>query len=115
MGTGRKKNRFLILDANILIDYIKCDRTILKLICTYVGEIYLATTVLNEINDFDETECTEFGVILVEPELRQVVLAAEEVGRLSFQDNLCFILAKENGWTCVTNDIPLRKKFFALA
>lgn len=37
-----KKKHFLILDANILIDFYKCDRTIVKLICTYVGQIYLA-------------------------------------------------------------------------
>jgi hypothetical protein len=37
-------------------------------------------------------------------------LAAEKIGSLSFHDNLCLILAKENSWTCVTNDKPLRQK-----
>jgi len=106
---GRKRN-FLILDANILIDFCKCDRTIIKLICTYVGQIYLATPVLSEINEIDEGACVELGIILVEPELEHVMLAAEKKGPLSFQDNLCLILAKEYGWTCVTNDKPLRQK-----
>jgi len=106
----RKKRRFLILDANILIDYIQCDRSIIKLICCYVGEIYLATPVLNEINQIDENDCLELGIKLVEPELEQVMLAAGGKGPLSFQDNLCLILAKENVWTCVTNDKPLRKR-----
>ena len=38
------------------------------------------------------------------------MLAAGEKGPLSFQDNLCFLMAKQNGWTCVTNDKPLRRK-----
>jgi len=107
---GRKKRHFLILDANILIDYCQCDRSIIKLICYYVGEIYLAAPILNEINQIDEGDCLELGIKLVEPELEQVMLAAGGKGPLSFQDNLCLILAKENGWTCVTNDKPLRKK-----
>lgn len=99
----------MILDANILIDFCNCDRTIVKLICTYVGQIYLATPVLNEINQINEGDCLELGIILVEPELDQVMLASIKKGPLSFQDNLCLILAKERGWTCVTNDKPLRK------
>jgi len=87
-----------------------CDRTIIKLICTYVGQIYLAMPVLNEINWIDESDCVELGIILVAPELEQLMLAAEKKGPLSFQDNLCLILAKEYGWTCVTNDKPLRQK-----
>ena len=47
----KKKQRFLIPDANVLIDFIKSDRTIIKLICTYIGQIYLATPVLNEIKE----------------------------------------------------------------
>ena len=75
---GTKKKHLLILDANILIDFYKCDRSIVKLICTYVGQIYIATPVLSEINDIDEGDCFELGVILVEPELGQVILASEK-------------------------------------
>lgn len=105
-----KKRRFLILDANILIDFCKFDKTIIKLICSYVGQIYLATPVLDEINEIDEDDCVELGILLVEPELEQLMMASEKKGRLSFQDRLSLILAKDNGWTCVTNDIPLRQK-----
>ena len=106
----KKKKHFLILDANILIDLCKCDRTIIKLICTYVGQIYLATPVLPEIHDIDERYCEEIGIILVEPELDQMILASEAKGPLSFQDKICLLLAKKNGWICVTNDKPLRQK-----
>ena len=38
------------------------------------------------------------------------MLAVEKRGSLSFQDNICLILAKEHGWTFVTNDKPLRRE-----
>lgn len=108
---GTNKRRFLILDANILIDFIKCDRTIIKLICTYVGQIYLATPVLNEVKEINESDCLELGIILVEPEVEQLNLVAmERRGPLSFQDSLNLFLAREHGWTCVTNDKPLRRE-----
>lgn len=106
----KKTHHFLILDANILIDFFKCDRTIIKLICSYVGQIYIATPVLNEVTEISESDCIELGIVLVEPDLEQVFIAAEKRGPLSFQGHLCLILAKENGWTCVTNDKPLRKE-----
>jgi rRNA-processing protein FCF1 len=105
-----KHKPLLILDANILIDFCKCDKTIVQLICHHVGQIYLATPVLYEINEIDENDCLDLGIILVEPELELAILAAEEKGPLSFQDKLCFLMAKQNGWTCVTNDKPLRRR-----
>lgn len=77
------------------------------MICTYVGQIILATPVLSEINQIDKCVCIELGVKLIEPKLEQVMLAAVKKGPLSFQDNICLILAKKHGWTCVTNDKPL--------
>lgn len=105
-----KKRWFLILDANILIHFVKCDKTIIKLLCSYVGQIHLATPVMNEINEINEADCIELGIRLVEPDIEQAMLAMKNRGPLSFQDNLCLVLAKEHGWTCVTNDKPLRRQ-----
>ena len=108
---GTKTQPFLIVDANILIDYFTCDRTIIKLICTYVGQIHLATPVLSEVKEISENDCLELGITLVEPSLEQLILATTgRRGPLSFQDRLCLILAKDQRWTCVTNDKPLRKE-----
>ena len=108
---GTKTKPFLIVDANILIDYFKCDKTIIKLLCAYVGPIHLATPVLREVNEISENDCLELGITLIEPELDQVMLAtAESRGPLSFQDRLCIILARTHEWTCVKNDKPLRRE-----
>ncbi len=94
----------------MLIDFYSCDKTILKLICNYVGQIYSSTPILNEINEINEGDCSELGIILIEPKLDHLIAASIGKGPLSFQDNMCFLLAKEHGWTCVTNDRPLRRK-----
>lgn len=66
---AKKKRHFLILDANILIDFCQCDRTIVKLVCNYVGQVYLTTPVLNEVKQIDEGDCQELGIILVDARL----------------------------------------------
>ncbi|EEG77470.1 hypothetical protein [Dethiobacter alkaliphilus] len=105
----KKEKRFLILDANTLIDFYKSDRMLIKLFTTYLGEIYLAKPVFDEVWEINANDCIELGIILVEPGLEQLLLASEGTGSLSFQDKLCYILAKDNQWACVTNDKPLRR------
>jgi len=104
------KDGFLILDANALIDYYRFNREIIKLVCTHVGQIFIAKPVLEEVTQLNTNHCAELGIILIEPELDELLEAAEKRGRLSFQDHLCLILAKKHGLICVTNDKPLRKE-----
>lgn len=101
---------FLILDANVLIDLFQCDKMILPLISQYVGQIAVATTILEEIKGFTVDDCLELGISLIEPSLDHVLSAADKPGPLSFYDWLCFLLAKDGNWTCVTNDKALRKQ-----
>lgn len=54
-----KKNCILILDANVLIDFINCDKSIIKLICSYIGQIYLPSPILDEINNLSDNDCIE--------------------------------------------------------
>jgi len=104
------KHGLLILDANALIDYYRCNREIFKLVCTHIGQIYLAKPVFDEVTQINTDQCTELGIILIEPELDDLLEAGGKRGRLSFQDHLCLILAKKHGLTCVTNDKPLRRE-----
>ncbi len=113
MGSGsviRKPQHPLILDANILVDYVPCDNTVIKLISTHVGHIHVATPVLHEVKQITEHDCLNLGITLVEPQVEQLISAAHGRGPLSLQDHLCVLLAKERGWTCVTNDRPLRRE-----
>ncbi len=100
---------YLLVDANVLIDYVSSERAVLASAARHVGTVYVSTTIIDEVADLDTTECERLGLQVVEPSLPQLATAASKRGRLSFQDHLCLILARENGWTCVTNDVALRK------
>lgn len=101
---------FLVLGANVLIDLYTSDSTIIRLINSFIGQLILPEPVLSEVRSINKVDCSELGIVLVEPKLEQVMQAASGKGALSFQDNLCLILAKDNGWTCVTNDKLLRQR-----
>ena len=100
---------YLLVDANVLIDYVASERAVLASAARHVGSVYVSTTILDEVASLDAAECERLGLHVVEPSLPQLATAAGKRGRLSFQDHLCLILARENGWTCVTNDVALRK------
>lgn len=106
MPEGRKN---LLIDANVLIDYQKSSLSVLSLVSRCVGEVYILTTVLEEVNELSIAECERLGLKVMKPSLIQLRLAAERRGRLSFHDHLCFILAAEQSLVCVTNDVQLRK------
>jgi len=100
----------LVLDANVLIDYCQCDRTILSLVSKHVGKVHVPSLVLDEVHELDEDECVRLGLVVVEPELDEVMTTAQRRCGLSFEDHLCLIMAKKRGWICATNDGRLRRE-----
>ncbi len=102
--------RLLIWDACVLIDYCKSERSILKLTARHVGTIHVAGPVLAEVEQLDSGSAADHGIVVVNPPLDMAMRAAARGGRLSFQDRLCLLLAKENGWTVVSNDGLLRRE-----
>jgi len=107
LGAGIDK--LLIIDADVLIDYVKSDFSILGLTASYVGEVHVISTVLAEVDGLDEDRCTQLGLHVLEPNLEQYVAATQKRGALSTGDHLCLLFAREKGWTCVSNDGALRR------
>lgn len=99
-----------ILDANVLIDYCKSDKSILALVSKHVGVVHLASPVFDEVKQLSLDELPDLSIDLAEPDLGQILAARSRRGPLSFQDHLCLILALANTWTCVTNDGKLRRE-----
>jgi rRNA-processing protein FCF1 len=97
------------MDANVLIDYRDSDLSIFGLVNRHVGEVHILTTILNEVDGLDQTDCEQLGLKVIEPELAQLVRAAAGRGQLSFRDRLCLIVSHDKGFVCVTNDKALRK------
>ncbi len=101
---------FLILDANVLIDYCGADRSVLTLISQHVGRIHVPSVLLEEVDDLDESECDRLSLQVVEPSIALLAGAGRRRPGLSYYDHLCLLAAKEAGWTCVTNDGRLRRE-----
>lgn len=102
--------KFMIMDACVLIDFIKSDRSVLELIVKYVGPLHVVSLLVDEIKEIDgEEELAALGLIIVEPEIEDAYTAGAQSGPLSFEDWLCLLTARRRGFTCVTNDKNLRK------
>lgn len=108
---GGQVNRVVICDANILIDYAKSNKKILKSITQHLYEIWVPLPVWEEIKDLSNDDADDLGLNIKEPELEQIIEAsAMHGGGLSDQDNMCFIIARDEKAICATNEKPLRKK-----
>jgi predicted nucleic acid-binding protein len=100
----------LLVDADVLIDYVVAEVTILGRVARHVGSVYVVRSVLAEVEGLDADQCTRLGIEIVEPSVDQLLEAgAEPRGRLSFNDRVSLIVAAEAGWTCVSNDRALRR------
>lgn len=102
----------LIMDANVLIDFCEADRTILLLVSEHIGPVHVPLPILREeVQDLlADEDHAELGIVPIEPTLEEATEAAGKRAGLSFYDQLCLVLARDNGWTCVTNDGRLRRE-----
>lgn len=108
MGGGG--TTLLLMDANVLIDFLDSDDTLFRLASDHIGRVHVATPVLaEELKHESSRDWAELGIHAFEPSLEIATQAATKRAGLSYYDMLCLLLAKEHGWTCVTNDKALRK------
>jgi rRNA-processing protein FCF1 len=115
-GYGRVTERItqpgILSDANVLIDYAVSAPEVIGLVSRHVQKLYIAVPVVREIDQLSQDDIEKLGVEIIEPTLQQLARAAKiRQGNpsLSGQDAICFVLAKDNNWACLTNDKPLRK------
>ena len=93
----------------MLIDYRDSELAILELVVRHIGRVVVLAPVLDEVRDFTASECEQLGIEVIEGETDQLLRAADEESRISFNDRLCLVVCREEGWTCVTNDRALRR------
>lgn len=109
--TETLKQAGIISDANVLIDYAKSAPNILNLISKHIQKLYVALPVLREVDQLDRADIENLGVEVVEPTWAQILEATQikqENPSLSSQDVICFVMARDNHWACLTNDKLLR-------
>ncbi len=101
----------IISDANVLIDYAKSAPDLLRLISKHVQTLYIPLPVLKEVDQLSIKEVLDLGIVIVEPTLLQIIEATKirmKKPSLSGEDAICFVMARDKDWTCLTNDKPLR-------
>jgi len=103
-------SKALILDADVLIDFISVDRMIPSLIVKYIGPVYVVRQVLDQVKVIkSENELDDLGISIVEPLIEDFYSAANTTSQADFEDQLCFYTAKRHGFICATNDSGLQK------
>ena len=99
----------LLADADVLIDYRESDLAILALVAQHLGRLAVLPPVLDEVRGVTAKECERLGIEIVEVETERMLLAAAVESSVSFNDRLCLVVCREEGWTCLTNDGALRR------
>ena len=81
--------KYLVLDSNIVIDYINADETLFSLVSQYVGEVCFVDKMLEEVAELRaRSNITELGINLIQAETSEIVEARNlgRKGRLSTYD-----------------------------
>ena len=99
----------LLADADVLIDYRDSELAILELVTKHVGRVALLAPVLEEVRGLTVAECAKLGIEIIAVETERMLRAQEVEARVSFNDRLCLVVCRDEGWTCVTNDGALRR------
>jgi len=108
---GGTQKGLLLMDANVVIDLCEADPTVIALVSEHIGRVHIPLPVLlEEVEQVRKEDWTSLGIVAVDPPLKTALVAAARRAGLSFHDRLCLLLARDNGWTCVTNDIRLRRE-----
>lgn len=99
----------LLADANVLIDYQHSDLNLLALVGKRIAPIFVLTSILKEVKGLSEKDCRELGIRLIEATTEELLQAQQHPLRAHLNDRLCFVVARERGLVCLTNDGKLRR------
>ncbi len=99
----------LLADADVLIDYRESELAILNLVVQHLGQVAVVPSVLEEVRGVTAAQCSRLGIEVVEVSTALMLQATQVESSVSFNDRLCLVVCREEGWTCVTNDSALRR------
>ena len=99
----------LLADADVLIDYRESELAILNLVVQHLGQVAIVPSVLEEVRGVTAAQCARLGIEVIEVSTALMLQATQVESSVSFNDRLCLVVCREEGWTCVTNDGALRR------
>ncbi len=111
-GTSCASEMLVLLDTNILSDIAQEDFSVFAVLVAEYGAVLVPRSIVDECSDVDVCLLTGIGIHIVEATPEQTEEAFRLNGerqRLSIQDCGCFVLCRDRGATCVTNDKCLKR------
>lgn len=103
-------NIVLITDSCVLIDYANFGRDALKLLAHSVRVVVPRILLIEEVRGLGLGDAASLGLDVYDPPIESLAEAARMPRPLSEYDWLCLIVARDNRWTCVSNDKKLRSQ-----
>lgn len=100
--------KLLISDAFVLMDFVEVVPTVLQAVVRSVGSMHVTTAVLSKVGQLDKGAVEALGLQVVDPPFSAFAAAVSKGGLLCLSDHLCILVAKSEGWACVSDDPPLR-------
>lgn len=94
----------LVFDASALIDIADAEPALLTAIAREIAPVIVLTPILAEVETLSDSDCETLGLTVLEPSLAQLTEASIRRGRLSDEDHLCLVVARDLGATVVTSD-----------
>jgi len=103
------EDTIVITDANVLIDYAKTNKRVLLLLSRLFREVKVPYEIFKEVNEITVIDASEYHLDVFYPAIDIIYNAANIKNALSFQDNICLMEARKNGWAVITNDRKLKE------
>ncbi len=103
----------LVFDASALIDYGNCAPDVLALAAVHLAPVWVPDLVFAEVDCLTPEDAATLGITVAETSADHMDEAASRPRTLSFEDYLCFLLARDAGFTCVTGDAALLRHCLA--
>ncbi len=97
---------FLVSDANVLIDYHKANKKLIRILCSEY-RVLVPQVIMDEINEFSQEEAIQFGIEIIDEIIDETFLNLK-MKNLSNQDKSCISLSLNFKAKCLTNDKNLK-------
>jgi len=104
----KEEGKIIVLDACVIIDYVKCEPNLLQSINHHIAVITIVSPLLQEILDIDRDPLRTLDCSIIDPTFDEIDGAISLADGNSFQDYLCYLVAKRLDCPCITNDKGLR-------
>ena len=104
-----------VIDACVAINYLESDPEALSLFSKHIGRLYMVDLVKGEIKGQTDENLGKLNIQIYESSLEDLSSAHSQKGPLSPADNLCWMTAKKENYSCITDDKALIRQCEALS